>query len=225
MPRRWLLWTAVALMSAVFGQSEAVEPACTGAGCVNVVFDGDSISAGWGAPSGHGLDAQVVAGLGTGVHLHNVAAGGRPVSDCLQLFQKLVVPLFDATTPHNVIVFHGGDNDVLQGRNAVQTYAAFTVYVAKAHQQGWKVVVSTEMPRKDFHPPQSAELEAYNNSLRRNQAGADAVVDFDTDSRMTDLSRRDDPALFSHDHLHPSEGGYTVLSGMLIPAVRRVIGR
>jgi lysophospholipase L1-like esterase len=207
------------------GRIEAMEPVCASADCVNLVFDGDSISAGAGSTQGHGLDAQVAQALGTAVRLNNVAVGGRPVSDCLRLYPKLVAPLFSPASHHNVIVFHAGDNDIAQGRDAAQTYAAFTAYVAAAHQQGWKVVVSTELRSPHFPPPKEAQLRQYNDSLRQNQAGADAVVDFDTDTRLTTMSNRFDPSMFKPDGLHPTDAGYAILTQLLAPAVKRVAER
>jgi lysophospholipase L1-like esterase len=192
---------------------------------VNVLFDGDSISAGVGAPHGRGLDAQVAAALGPDVALHNVAAGGRPVSECLALYAKLVAPQYAPAAGRNVIAFHAGDNDIARNSSAEQAYAAFTAYVAAAHAQGWAVVVSTEMRRPDFPQPKEAQLEAYNALLRRNEAGADAVVDFDRDPRIADFVYRTDPAIFAPDRIHPSEAGYAILSDMLAPAVRRLAGR
>jgi lysophospholipase L1-like esterase len=209
------------LSMAIPGRAQASDPA----DYVNLVFDGDSISAGWGSSPGRGLDALVAAALGANVRLHNVAAGGRPVAECLRMYDQLVAPLFDPAVRQNVIVFHAGDNDFVQGRDAALTYAAFTAYVAAAHRQGWKIVVSTELRRGDFGQVQEAELELYNDRLRQNRAGADAVVDFDADPRMTNMPERLDPALFTRDRVHPSDGGYLVLGGMLAPAVARVSGR
>jgi lysophospholipase L1-like esterase len=207
---------AAGLVLAVSGQ--AAEP------MLNVVFDGDSISAGAGATEQHGLDFQLAVGLKRPLQLHNVAVGGRPVSECLRLYASLVAPLFVADAPANVIVFHAGDNDIARGQGAAATYAAFTAYVAAAHRQGFRVVVSTELRRPDFSPPLEAALEDYNARLRGNAAGADAVVDFDADPRMADLTRRNDPGLFIHDHVHPADDGYAVLAALLLPAVRRVAG-
>ncbi len=194
-------------------------------GEVNLLFDGDSISAGLGASPGQGLDTRVGAALGDRVRLHNVAVSGRPVSTGLRLYPELVAPLFMPDSRCNVIVFHAGDNDILQGRTAAQTYAALTAYVAAAHRQGWKIVTSTELLRPDFSPGQEAELRSYNRLLRANGAGADAVVNFSSDPRMVELDRRKDPRLFSPDGIHPSDGGYAVLAGMLTPAVKRVVER
>jgi lysophospholipase L1-like esterase len=214
-----------ALVGLPHSRSQAADPPCGSAACVNMVLDGDSISFGAGASPGNRLDPRLVAALGSEIRSHNVAAGGRPVFECLRLYPQLVAPLFDSTTPRNVIVFHAGDNDISLRHDASQTYVAFTAYVAAAHQQGWKVVVSTELRRRDFRPSEETELLKYNDMLRQNKAGADAVVDFDADQRMTDMSFRNDPAVFSHDGIHPSDSGYAVLANMLAPAVKRVTGR
>jgi lysophospholipase L1-like esterase len=224
MLRRVFVCAFVILCGVVAGRADAAVGACQSASCVNVVFDGDSISAGSGATPHRGLDVRVVAGLGDDVVLHNVAAGGRPVHECLRLYPELVAPLHSAVSRHNVIVFHAGDNDIAQGRTAAETYAAFTDYVAAAHRQGWKVVVSTELRQPLFPPAKEEALEDYNRQLLRNTAGADAVVDLDAEHRFTDLSYRNDRAVF-HDSLHPSDGGYDVLAGMLTPVVKRVAGR
>jgi len=154
-----------------------------------------------------------------------VAAGGRWVSECLCLYHQNVAPLFEASCQHNVIAFHAGDNDIGYGWSADHTYSAFRLYVAMAHRQGWQVVVSTELLRPDMAPAHQRELEAYNAQLRRNEAGVDAVVDFDADPRMTDPACRRDPALFTDDGVHPSDGGDDVMAGMLAPAVKQMTRR
>src|SRR6185312_11482763 len=107
--------------------------------------------------------------------------------------------------------------------DADQTYATFACYVADAHAQGWKVVVSTEFPRPDFSPDKQAALLEYNRQVRMNAAGADAVVDFAADPRMGDPAARDDPARFTRDRVHPSDGGYTILGQLLAAGAQRLL--
>jgi lysophospholipase L1-like esterase len=216
----WLLAWAV-----TFGVLLVQEARANCESCINLVFDGDSISAGVGSTPGHGLDDRVIARLGGGVRSRNVAVSGRPVSQAAQLYSDLVEPLFDQNIGYNVIVFHAGDNDIAQGRDAAQTYAAFSAYVAEAHREGWKVVVSTELRRPDFGGVKEAKLAEYNMRLRGNDAHADAVVDFDQDKRMADLSWRADRRLFARDRIHPADDGYAILAEMLAPAVKAVAGR
>jgi lysophospholipase L1-like esterase len=225
MLRRIGVYAVVLLCGAFAGRGDAAMISCDSTSCVNLVFDGDSISAGVGSTSGHGLDAVVTAAMGDPVVKHNVAVGGRPVHDCLSLYPKLVAPLYDTASGHNIIVFHAGDNDINQGSNAAETYAAFTAYVSMAHRQGWKVVISTELRRYAFPPAMEQQLEDYNRQLRANAAGADAVVDLDSEPKLLDPSYRKEATLFTQDGVHPNDGGYVVLARLLAPAVRQAAGR
>lgn len=206
--------------SAACGQSGPLP-----ANCGNIVFDGDSISAGAGSTGGQGLDKQFMQQLHVLARVANVAVGGRPVSVCLRAFPGNLTPQFVPTARFNLIVFHAGDNDIDQGSDAAQTYAAFTQYVAAAHAQGWKIIVSTEMERPKFPPDKQAALSDYDKRLLANSAGADVVVDFRTDRRLGDLASRSDPTLFSGDGLHPSNGGYAIMASMLVAAARPLLPR
>ena len=192
-------------------------------GCGNILFDGDSISAGAGASPAQHPDAQFVRALGHPARLWNSAASGRPVSDCLRLFQANVAPHIVPGAKFNLIVFHAGDNEIRQGRDAAATYKAFTAYVAAAHRQGWKLVVSTELPRPDFPPTRESELDAYNRILLANRAGADAVVDLGTEPRLTDLHDRVVSGWYAPDSVHLNDAGYGIMTRLLVTATRPLL--
>lgn len=215
--------SALATHAADLASPQCADPGATKAPCVRIVFDGDSIAAGQGASDTGKPDRQFLAALNVPARISNVAVGGRPVQDCLRLFGAGVAPLFAPDAAANIIVFHAGDNDIRIGKTAAETYSAFGQYIAAAHSQGWKIVVSTEMQRVDFAPPQRAELAEYNRLLLANSVGADAVVDINADSRFADLSRRTDPAIFNADRIHPSDGGYAALASLLAPTVRPLL--
>jgi lysophospholipase L1-like esterase len=209
-------------------RADASSPSCRAPGAVSppcgvIVFDGDSIAAGVGGSTGRKFDEQFMRELTLPARLYNVAVGGRPAFECLRLYAELVAPKYERPASFNLIVFHAGDNDVAQGKSADQTYQAFTDYVARAHAQGWKIIVSTEFQRIDFPPSRQAELTSYNKQLLANPAGADAVVDFNADPAFADLARRDDPALFTKDRIHPSDGGYAMLARMLAAGVQPLL--
>nr|WP_294556680.1 SGNH/GDSL hydrolase family protein [uncultured Rhodopila sp.] len=224
MMKRMVLPAAAVLLCVWAQPGAAAEKGCASAACINMVFDGDSVSAGTGATRDNTPDRLVARALGH-VRVYNVAVGGRPVGECLRLFPELVARLFVPGGEPNVIVFHGGDNDIRLGNDAAHTYAVFTSYVSLAHAQGWKVVVSTELRRFDFPAAKETQLEAYNDRLRENKAHADAVVDLDAEPRFADEAYRSDPAVFSKDRIHPSDGGYAIMADLLAQAVKRVAGR
>ena len=201
----------------------AQEPVCSAASrCGNIVFDGDSISVGVGT-KGPRPEMLLSQALKRSVTVKNIAVGGRPVGTCLQLFQRDIAVNFNANASFNLIVFHAGDNDIARGSSARETYDSFTQYVRLAHGQGWKVVVSTEIPHLNFDHAKEAALEDYDRMLVGNEAGADAVVDLSRDPDLFDSARRHDSPLFSPDLVHPNDTGYQHLNGLLVQAIQKIL--
>jgi lysophospholipase L1-like esterase len=190
--------------------------AAFGALALNVVFDGDSVSAGSGAPPDQSPYAQLSRMLGVGAVVRSVAVSGRPVRECNRLYEKLVAPLYDGSAKRNVIAFHAGDNDIALGDTARQAYASFTDYVAKAHRQGWAVIVTTELDRLTFSAPMKAELAEYNALLLANSAKADLVRDYDRVPAMVDHQNM---SIYSPDHIHPTAAGYSILAGLILTGI------
>jgi lysophospholipase L1-like esterase len=191
--------------------------------CNVIFFDGDSISAGQGSSPEHNLDVQHMQVLGLAERVYNVAQAGRPVFDCLANFDLRTAPLKDTQARTTIILFHAGDNDIAKQRTGAETYEAFTRYVALAHAHGWKLVVSTEIPRLDFAPAQAAELVAYNRRLVENTAGADVVVDLGQDPRFADLTQRPSSPIFGGDRIHPNDAGYHLLAQKLAESIRPLL--
>ncbi len=190
-----------------------------GTSAAMLVFDGDSISVGVGASPGRTLAEQVASLLPAGVATRVVGASGRPVKDCLARYDVDIRPLYDAGRARNVIFLHAGDNDITQGSNARQAYDALTAYVARAHRQGWSIVVSTELQRFDLSEAMRAELSAFNALVLANAAGADGVADFGGDATMGGVANRRNPTYYTLDGVHPSDAGYAILAGLTARAV------
>jgi lysophospholipase L1-like esterase len=201
------------------------QPCGDGQPCVNILFDGDSISAGYGTSPGKRPQQLMQQALGQPARIRNVAVGGRPVYQCLDRYPMNVAPNFEPAAQTNLIVFHAGDNDIAQGRDADATYQAFTTYVQTAHRQGWKVLVSTELPRPDFNPAREAALLAYNRLLIANGAGAEAVVDLSALPRLYDPQHRDASGWYSETPIpiHPNDAGYTAMMTLLTAQARQLL--
>jgi len=227
MPLRDLAYLTLLLLLCA-SPARAETPACGGdgalpPGCGNIVFDGDSISAGAGATAAQHPDVLFLKALDRPSRLANVAVSGRPVGDCLSLFPIAVAPKFLSGVRFNLIVFHAGDNDIARGSDDAAAYAAFTAYVAAAHRQGWTVIVSTELPHPDFSPTREQYLDDYNRRLLANQAGADAVVDLSQVPRLNDVAAREASGWYAPDHVHLNGDGYAVLARLLAGAARKLL--
>lgn len=182
---------------------------------VVLVFDGDSISLGVGASHGHTLSDQILPLLPTGVNSHVVAAGGRSVKDCLDLFEINVKPLYDSNAGLNIIFFHAGDNDIAYGRNAEETYDLIKSYTKRAHNQGWIFIGSTKLQRYDWPDSFRAVISLLNKLIIDNSAGANSIVDFQSESIMGSHESRLDRTYYTLDGVHPADVGYKILANIL----------
>ncbi len=140
-------------------------------------------------------------------------------------FPSRVAPHHDPAAPFNIVLFHGGDNDIAAGRTAGQAADSLGRYVALAHAQGWTVIVSTELGRPDWSPSAQAALAEYNVLELRNAAGADLVIDYANASGMADPDARASGGLYNADGVHPSAAGYAVLADLLRQAIATVRSR
>jgi hypothetical protein len=165
----------------------------------NLVLDGDSIAASMGAGTEPDLASEIVALLGFHDKVTVVGVPGATVQSRVQLFDQRVSPLFDPTQQPNVILFHGGDNDIYFGADAAEAYPRLALYVSKAHASGWKVVISTELQRYDFTAQKQDQLLQFNKMIIENTAKADAVADFASNGDMESQKSRSDPHLYNKD--------------------------
>jgi lysophospholipase L1-like esterase len=192
--------------------------------CYNIVFDGDSIAAGVGATELGRPEIQLAALLHVPIRVTNVAGGGRAVIDCLREFQSNVARRYLPGADSNVIVFHAGGNDIARlGGSADAAYRAFIGYVALAHSQGWKVLITTELPRPGFNASQAAEVESFNNQVLANFAKADSVVDLALDPKLNDLAGRSASGWYTAGNVHPNDLGYHEMVSQLAGGVRNLI--
>lgn len=217
---RWLPRSFLSL--AGLGASLWASPPFHSQNSINLVFDGDSIALGLGGAPGKGLAEQTAEWLGLSATPKVVARSGSPVAERLRLYTLNVAPLI-GKGKRNVLVFHGGDNDIILGASALSTYAALTEYVRHARVQGWKIIVSTELQRFDFPEEWGRELSALNDLIRANSAGADFVADYGADPLMGGPEHRHDPIYYTPDGVHPTSAGYKILARLTAAAVARAL--
>lgn len=192
--------------------------------CANIVIDGDSVAGGAGATQDHKPQVLIQAALGPLAMVRSVAVGGRPAYQNAALFNERVAPLYNATAAVNIIALHSGDNDINQGKSAEEAYRSVTAYVTEAHRQGWRVIVSTDMMRKNFPPAKEANIEAFNRLIVSNASRADAVVDLSRRPTLYQLKGRAESGLYSPDLVHPNNAGYAVLVTMLMEPIQQMVG-
>ena len=98
--------------------------------------------------------------------------------------------------------------------NAEQIIAGHLQMIARAHQQGLKIVGCTLTPFEGaayFSPEGETKREAVNKFIRTGGA-YDGVIDFDAVVRDPGQASRFLPAYDSGDHLHPNDAGYKAMA-------------
>ncbi len=170
---------------------------------VNLVIAGDSIGAG----SISGADPWKNLDLGGSYTVQNHSFAGAYIGQQAGLNEGAVLQSFDPNSGTNWLVVQAGTNDLAQGATASVLYTGVQKLVQDGHAQGFKVVVATILPRSDAvfawsSADESARL-AYNDTVRANAAGADAIADLAASPIMGNAAAPSNAALYL-DGLHPT---------------------
>jgi hypothetical protein len=167
-----------------------------------IVQSGDSIGVGFGA----GWAAIDHLGLPNGITIHNVSTNGEGLQTGLGRRETDLFPLVDPQHV-SVLLLQQGTNDLGPGslNSAGYLNAVLTSFVMTAHAAGFWVVADTVLPRQDSNwtPAMEQQRLAYNQLVRANSAGADAVNDIAADPVIGDGSNPATSAYYA-DGLHPT---------------------
>ena len=127
----------------------------------------------------------------------------------------------------NIVLIEVATNDLgTLGTPAANLYNSLTVpYVSSAKAAGFYVVLVTVLPRSlNWSPAQEVQRLAYNNLVRQNAAGADAIDDWAADPVIGDGIDTVN-SLYYADGLHPTELGQQRLAvidaAALTPLLRK----
>ena len=170
---------------------------------VNLVIAGDSIGAG----SISGADPWRDLNLGGTYTVKNHSFAGAYIGQQAGLNESAILKDFDPNSGTNWLVVQAGTNDLAQGATASVLYTGVQKLVQDGHAQGFKVVVATVLPRSDAvfawsSADESARL-AYNDTVRANAAGADAIADIAASPILGNAAAPGNAALYL-DGLHPT---------------------
>lgn len=189
-----------------FGQDSGAAPAPLAGVVVQL---GDSIGGGWSDnPRYAAID---MLGFPPEVVVNNtLAMDGRSLGQTWIDAPNLFASMYQAGKAC-VAVIQRGTNDLgNDSRSAVDTYAIATDLVAQAQRQGFYVIIATVLPRTgtvfNWSSAKGTELLAYNDLVRANAAGADAVMDLYNDPIMGGAATPDNTALY-RDKVHPTKAG------------------
>lgn len=188
----------------------------------NLVFEGDSLTAGTGSSGGNTYPAQCITSLGASLWTYNNnGVAGQTLQAMLSNASTEVDLLSDTGAPANICVIWAGTNDVVGGRTSAQILADLLSYIAGLRAAGFRVVVVTMLARTEFvsTPAEEAVRQEVNTAMLGGGYG-DAVANLSSDSRLDDGTSTLPAGVDSGDHVHLSNTGY----GYVASAVATAIG-
>jgi lysophospholipase L1-like esterase len=114
------------------------------------------------------------------------------------------------------VVLFMGTNDLRRGARAEQVMAGMKIIIARVKEKGIKIIGATIVPRHSIVPGvadtgwNDAKTKIRNrvNQWMRDEAGFDAVLDFDRVVRSSENPDALNPAYNCGDGIHPSPIGY-----------------
>jgi len=184
-----------------------------------VVFTGDSITAGSGAAFGTGWVAQLAAtnALWKTVKVVNMGVPSRTLQD-MSVSHTDVDGVHDGSLENNVCVIFAGTNDLTASATGATAYGSLTSYVASCKSAGYnKVIVVPCMTRQGIDQTQRG---IYNTAIAANTCGADAVV---TLPAQLMANGNEANTTYFADGTHPANAGCTLIASAVLSAINTVL--
>jgi lysophospholipase L1-like esterase len=182
------------------------------------VADGDSITAGQGAPNPYTNLVTLTPGHWD---IRNVAVVGEQLGHMVTAAPTVVDPLF---TPgmKNVVVIWGGTNDFAQGQTVAAVESLLMQYCSGRKAVGFRCIVATMLSRVGNNPvggeTLDADKNAYNTWMKANWPSfADGIADF-TGTTLGCDGCYANPTWFQNDEIHPTIPGIATLEAPIISA-------
>lgn len=187
-----------------------------------IVFDGDSISEGYGATDLQNNFRQVLRALGdtSDIDVYNQSVFGT-LSSTLYANRVAHLSGIDMATSKNAYYIGVGSNDLNADVPANTIWTSYLLpSIQYAQSQGRQVIVGTVLSRSTFTAPREAERLALNNLKRTNAATYGyTVADYDTQPDLANPAN----TTYYLDGIHPTSLGYTRMAAVLAPLVQAAL--
>lgn len=191
-----------------------------------IVFAGGALSGGDGVSSTESFAALTIALLAPTKYDAAIEAlhqGEFP--EWNSYASQWIDPLFARSRSKNLIVLHGGGNDMAQGGQSVaDAFARMVAYCQDRRSVGWKVVVLTILPRTGFlrtGEDFEAERQEFNALMRKNLVRfADGLADIGADPTIGIASARGNWMYYQvANGILPTAAGHRIIAPIVKAAI------
>jgi lysophospholipase L1-like esterase len=199
---------------------------------LNVVFAGNSLTAGNGSTDGQTYPAQCLAILGPTWTGTNSGVSSQTTAEMIAAYRAQIGQFFDGSKSGNVAIIWEGINDLFFGASAATAYGNLVTLCGLARAGGFKVAIGTCIPRWGFgtstipgtpeeqYATYWSEAQSVNASIRANwRSFADALLDVQADVRLGAPGSELDTTYRAVDQVHYNDAGYALVAGMAAAAI------
>ncbi len=189
---------------------------------LNLIFEGDSLSAGYNLPNDDSYPSQLAAQFSNDIE-SNVSSAGDWISSMLNEAVTQVDPLYSPIAYKNICVLWGGCNDfrTKTPKDTVETvYNNIVSYCQARKAVGWQVIVLTLAPDVNggFTGYEAFRLEL-NAFIRENYATfADALADVGNDAIIGQIANMPNETYWI-DYIHMTAAGYAIVADYVKTAI------
>lgn len=213
--------------------SSAVGPVTQPAKSINIVSEGDSLTAGaLASDEAHAYPPVAVATLAAGptYDLANIATGGWTGQNMADDYENRGGAAFDATKDLNVFSIMTGANDRAQGYNDRQAYVNLRRVLVAAKRTGYqRRIVGTMIASNEGSPPNNSwdvadvQFNTWVKQYALSDLDCDGLFDFGSDPRFDQASDANNTTWYASDRNHLTDAGYAALAGIYGPTLQAAI--
>ena len=184
-------------------------------GDVRLVFEGDSLTQGYGIATGQDYPSQCVRMLGRGPltsYGYNLAVGGSVIATMAARAAACDALLGVKGT--NWLVAWCGSNDIGAGATGLDTLGAYVGYLIARRSAGWKVAAVTIIPR--YSDPFMAQLPDFNANLLAGWSGvSDLLIDLAANTAFDEKADTVNYTNYQNDSVHLTSTGAAIVAGIV----------
>jgi len=195
---------------------------------LNVVFDGNSLTAGLGGSRPYSVNCiQSLVNAQYSVISSNFSVSGQTTTQMISDANSQIDGAYDSSKNYNIVVCWEGINDLYFGVTITQAYNNIVNYCLGRKAKGFKVVVVTLTPRQNVGTPANQEVNrlAVNALILQNwKTFADALADIGNNVPMGVFETCNNSIYYaSTDLVHFTDVGYNILAGIVTSAIYSAI--
>lgn len=200
-----------------------------------IVFDGDSLTAGAGSSGGCTYPNLTIQALGAPWGGYNLGVPGAGIGSLVSGAAANVDTKYNASHSKNIVILWAGSNDLANSSGQTATvYSAIQTFGNARKAVGWTVVIVSILPRTATNGSFETDRQSLATSLLGDFTGstsdpniwtgagyADYLLNITADSTIGS-SGENITGPYDSDHIHLNNGGYEYFAKKIVTLIQMI---